>query len=100
MAHCSATQSQQSWERGVEGPLINIQPLSVSKHTNTENAAYLPKQVDTAAHTQTCINTCGYLHINSLIGIVRCVWSDRSSPHDSFHTHLLATIWTFSVFPS
>lgn len=40
----STTQSQKSWEMGMEGPLINIQSLCVHRHT--ENATYLHKQVD------------------------------------------------------
>lgn len=34
LPRCSATQPQRSWERGVGGPLINIQLLSVSTHTH------------------------------------------------------------------
>lgn len=33
LPRCGATLPQQSWERGEGGPLINIQPLSVSKLT-------------------------------------------------------------------
>lgn len=51
------------------------------------------------ANRQTCTEICVYLHISTLIGIVRSVLSDKWSPHDSFHTSP-GTIWAYSVFLS
>lgn len=68
------------------------------KHRNTENAAYLHKQEWLAyANTMTQVNKHALLrvHICTPIGIVRSVSSDKSSPHDSFHTHNMG----FLCFP-
>lgn len=36
LPRCSATQPRRSWERGVGGPLINIQLMSESTHAHTQ----------------------------------------------------------------
>ena len=96
---CSATQSQQSWERGVGGPLINIQPLSASTHTHTHTQTLAIPRIYTnspscickhkPANKQTRINVCAYLHI-FLIGIVRAVFRLTSDLRTTLFTRLLA----------
>lgn len=56
LPRCSATQPQRSWERGVGGPLINIQLLSVSTHTHKYHI--FTNTQSGVSHKHTNVQTC------------------------------------------